>query len=132
MLRPFAPSALHIRQSPGANPRHFSELLQRQTRRTTMTAQHLPETQMSSDETTPLPAGRHSTRHNRAAAYTVVRRVCSICCRTAELQSPTSALNSGARRKAWSCGLRSIPDDYLWLELEDSGGRIPRLAFGRG
>jgi hypothetical protein len=65
VLGPFAPSALHIRQGPGADPGHSSELLERQARCATMTAQHLAETQLSGDGT-PLPAGRHSTRRNRA------------------------------------------------------------------
>ena len=51
VLRPLAPSALHIGQSPGAHPRHLSQLLERQARRTAMTAQHLPETQVFSDGT---------------------------------------------------------------------------------
>jgi hypothetical protein len=42
VLRPLAASALHIRQGPDAAPGHPSELLERQTRGTTMTAQHLP------------------------------------------------------------------------------------------
>lgn len=42
------------RYQDGASPLHLSELLERQARRTTMTARHLPETRPSTDGT-PLP-----------------------------------------------------------------------------
>ena len=51
VLGSLATSALDVGQRPGANPGHFSELLQRQARRTTMTAEHFAETHISSDGT---------------------------------------------------------------------------------
>ena len=57
LLRPLAAPPLHIRQCSGHSPGHLGELLQRQSRRAPVTAQHLAETGPFSDGLTPLSSG---------------------------------------------------------------------------
>src|SRR5215469_12407357 len=109
MLRPLASPALHVRQGPRTDPRHLGQLLQRQPRRAPMTAQHLPETQTSSD-------AKNDTKRAAAATYE--------CLLSAAAEAPGSPmpLGQGPAGVAFPIGgLRDVTGaSGAWLPVSSS------------